>query len=68
MMNLLRKSLAIEIDSFMNFIYRRDASSKAFTQSAFVQARKKIKPDVFKKLSQTIINEFYTANDEAIKL
>jgi len=68
MMNLLRKSLAIEIDSFVNFVYRKRASPKAFTQSAFVQARKKIKPNVFKKLSQTIIDEFYTDNDEAIKL
>ncbi len=68
MMNLLRKSLAIEIDSFVNFVYRKCASPKAFTQSAFVQARKKIKPGVFKKLSQTIVNEFYTNNDAAIKL
>jgi hypothetical protein len=68
MINLLRKSLAIEIDNFVNFIYRGTFSQKTFTQSAFVQARKKIKPAVFKKLSQTIIDEFYTDNDEAIKL
>jgi len=68
MMNLLRKSLAIEIDSFVNFIHNKYASQKAFTQSAFVQARKKIKPTVFKKLSQTITNEFYSDNDEAVKL
>lgn len=67
-MNLLRKSLAIEIDNFVNFIYGKCSIHKAFTQSAFVQARKKIKPNVFKKLSQTIINEFYSNNDEAIKL
>lgn len=68
MMNLLRKSLAIEIDNFVNFISRKSDSPRAFTQSAFVQARKKIKPDVFKKLSQTVVNEFYTGNDEAVKL
>ncbi len=67
-MNLLRKSLAIEIDNFVNFIYGKCAAQKTFAQSAFVQARKKINPNVFKKLSQTIINEFYTNNDEAIKL
>lgn len=68
MINLLRKSLAIEIDSFMNFLYGKQQTSKLFTQSAFVQARKKISPDVFKKLSQTIINEFYTDNEESIGL
>ncbi len=68
MMNLLRKSLAIEIENFVNFISQKYAPSKSFTQSAFVQARKKIKPDVFKKLSQTIVSEFYTDNEEAVKL
>jgi hypothetical protein len=68
MINLLRKSLAIEIDSFMNFLYGKQHTSKSFTQSAFVQARKKISPDVFKKLSQTIINEFYTDNQDGIGL
>jgi len=68
MMNLLRKSLAIEIDGFVNFIHGQCRSTKTFTQSAFVQARKKIKPAVFKKLSQTIINEFYTDNGTSIKL
>jgi len=57
-MNLLRKSLAIEIDNFISFIYGKCSVEKSFTQSAFVQARKKINPTVFKKLSQTIINEF----------
>jgi len=68
MMNLLTKSLAIEIDGFVNFIRGKYIPAKTFTQSAFVQARKKIKPAVFKKLSQTIIDEFYTNNDEFIKL
>lgn len=42
-MNLLRKSLAIETDNFVNFIYRKCPVQKAFTQSGFVQARKKDK-------------------------
>ena len=45
---------------FLNF--------KSFTKSAFVQYRKKINPDVFKRLSSIIVNEFYTDNDAAIKL
>ncbi len=66
MLNMLRKSLAIEIENFLNFLGKSSPSDK-FTKSAFVQARKKIKPAVFKHLSQTLVNEFYTDNDLAIK-
>ena len=66
MMNMLRKSLAIEIDNFFKFLGKRIYSNK-FTKSAFVQARKKINPDVFKHLSQTLVNEFYTDNEAGIK-
>jgi hypothetical protein len=40
----------------------------SFSKSAFVQCRKKIKPDVFKYLSDSLIEEFYTDNDDSIKL
>ncbi len=65
MLNMLRKSLSIEIDNFVNFF--KLGSSKKFSKSAFVQARMKIKPTVFKHLSQTLITEFYTDNDLLIK-
>jgi len=39
-----------------------------FTQSAFIQSRNKIKPEVFKHLSNTLVKEFYTDNDLSIKL
>ncbi len=66
MLNMLRKSLALEIENFFNFLGKKNASNK-FTKSAFVQARKKIKPEVFKHLSCSLTNEFYTDNDVAIK-
>nr|WP_246849126.1 IS4 family transposase [Aquimarina sp. U1-2] len=65
MMNLLRKSLSLEIENFWSFL--KFSPSKKFTKSAFVQARMKIKPEVFKHLSQTLVSEFYTDNDVAIK-
>ncbi len=65
MINMIRKSLAVEIENFINFLDRR--TSERFTKSAFVQARKKIKPEVFKHLSQSLIKEFYTDNESAIK-
>ena len=39
-----------------------------FTKSAFVQARKKVKPEVFERLSDLLLNEFYSDNELAIKL
>ena len=66
MLNLLRKSLSLEIENFTNFL--KLGSLKKSTKSAFVQARMKIMPEVFEHLSQTLVDEFYTDNDSAIKL
>ena len=52
-MNFLTKSLSIEIENFVSHL-KRDCGLigfKSFTKSAFVQYRKKIQPEVFKKLS-----------------
>ncbi|PCH66867.1 MAG: hypothetical protein COC06_12100 [Bacteroidales bacterium] len=43
-------------------------ASGLFTKSAFVQYRKKINADVFKKLSDNLIDEFYTDNEESVTL
>jgi len=66
MINLLRKSLSLEIENFTS-LFKTGSNSK-FTKSAFVQARKKVKPAVFEKLSELLLNEFYTDNEPAIKL
>lgn len=66
MINLLRKSLSLEIENFTSLF--KTGSATKFTKSAFVQARKKVKPQVFEKLSQLLLNEFYTDNEPAIKL
>ncbi len=70
MMNFLTKSLSIEIDNFISFLKDRIGFSdtQSFTKSAFVQRRKKIKPELFKHLSDNLIKEFYTDNDDAIQL
>lgn len=66
MFNLLRKSLAIEIDGFVRHLNERFSSGnpKHFTPSAFVQNRKKIKPKVFSHLSEIIVENFYAGNSE----
>lgn len=70
MINFLTKSLSAEIEHFVSFI-KQNITEKAlscFTKSAFVQCRKKIKPEVFKYLSDSLIEEFYTDNDASVKL
>ena len=70
MMNSLTKSLSIEIENFVS-ILKRDCGltdAQSFTKSAFVQYRKKIQPEVFKKLSAMLTDEFYTDNESGIKL
>ena len=61
MLNLLRKSIVIEIDNFVRFMSDKLSNLKSsnFTSSAFVQNRKKIKPEVFHYLSEVITTNYY---------
>lgn len=70
MFNLLRKSLVIEIDNFIQHLNSRVGlpTVESFTKSAFVQQRKKIKPGVFKYLSVVITKNYYVENNSNIKL
>ncbi len=70
MINLLTRSLAVEITDFLCFIRQniKEKEISYFSKSAFVQYRKKINPKVFKFLSDSLIQEFYTDNDESVKL
>lgn len=69
MFNLLRRSLAAEIDGFVHYLNDRLSAVKAqrFTPSAFTQNRKKINPAVFRRLSDIIIENLYTADNDALK-
>ena len=69
MLNFLTKSLSVEIVSFVRFIRQMIGGIEIplFTKSAFVQCRKKIQPEVFKHLSDSLIEEFYTDNDASVK-
>ena len=70
MLNFLTKSLSAEIVSFVSFIRDKigGVEISLFSKSAFVQCRKKIQPEVFKYLSDSLIEEFYTDNDASVKL
>ncbi len=63
LLNNLTKSVSLEIMNFVNHIRQYDSTQKVFTQSAFSQMRKKIKPEVFIHLIKVLVDEFYTDND-----
>ncbi len=69
MLKLLRQNLQIELNAYFNSI-KSAISNKvvSFTSSAFVQSRKKLKPDIFYDLSLLISSEFYLDNDERVRL
>lgn len=69
MLRLLRQNIQIELNTFFNDLIK-PFSNKGFnfSSSAFVQSRKKIKPDLFYDLSKIIADEFYEDNDENVFL
>lgn len=67
LVNLSRKSLSLEIENFVK-LFKTPLNIKLFSKSAFVQYRKKIKPNIFKDLAKAIVNEFYTDNELGVKL
>ena len=63
MVNFLTKSLSLEIVNFVDHLKGKlGADQQGFTKSAFVQARKKVSPEVFKYLITRFSDEFYTDN------
>ena len=57
----------MEIENFI-CLFKNVFDIKAFTKSAFVQYRKKLKPEIFQHLSDVIVQEFYTDNEFGVKL
>lgn len=69
MLKLLRHNLQTEINSFLKELGGSlKTSVKQITSSAFVQSRKKIKPDLFFDLNHLIATDYYLDNDEKVKL
>ena len=64
-MKLLRQNIQVELNAYINQVYKK---TFCITSSAFVQGRKKIKPDMFYDLSRLLTDDFYQDNDENIKL
>lgn len=70
MLNMLRKTLAIEIDNFLSHF--KDGISlknaKTLSTSAFVQNKRKINPAVFKYLSSVVRDNFYAEENTNVKV
>ncbi|MFD1040726.1 IS4 family transposase [Virgibacillus byunsanensis] len=59
-LNLVTKSLQIELDNFFELIKKKGTS---ISKQGFSQARKKIKPEAFEKLFDTNVSWFYKSNN-----
>lgn len=57
----------MEIENFIS-LFKNIFNIKVFTKSAFVQYRKKLKPEIFQHLSDVIVQEFYSDNELGVKL
>jgi len=69
MIKLLRQNIQVELNSYFSAVNRfKTTNQLSVTSSAFVQSRKKIKPEMFSDLSKIIATDFYQDNDENIKL
>mgnify|MGYP001576794927 CR=1 FL=1 len=69
MIKLLKQNLQVELTSYFSDINRHKVNEQmSVTSSAFVQSRKKIKPDMFYDLSKIVSDDFYQDNDENVKL
>lgn len=70
MLNLLRKSLQMELHIFKNILeklHKGQVVINELTKSAFVQNRKKIAPELFIHLFHSLNQEFYTDNEARVK-
>lgn len=60
LLNFVRKSLQFEIDDFFNIFLKGESK---ISKQGFTAARRKIKPEAFIKLHQTLVDWFYNQND-----
>ena len=64
-MNLSRRSIQIELTKFIRSF---TDGIREVTGSAFNQSRKKLRPEVFRKLLEVTTEEFYSDNEQRVKL
>lgn len=60
-MNMAKRSIQLELNSFMETILKKSCS---VSKQAYAKARQNIKPEVFRDLSNSIINGLYDKCDD----
>ena len=60
LISTIQSSLQRELDRFFKAYHEKKVSERYVTQSAFSQARLKIKPEAFEELSDDCVNYFYS--------
>jgi len=65
MRGLLRKTLALELHNFYSKINKK---FQEVSQSAFIQNRYKLKPELFYQISSLVATDYYIDNDVNVKL
>ena len=69
MINMLKRSISLELHSFFNYIQLKfDKALVSISSSAFTQSRQKLSPDVFIGINNILVNEFYSDNEQRLKL
>ena len=69
LLNMPKRTLAIELHDFFSYLKRSLGNIYTrITTSAFTQSRQKLNPDVFVDINRLLTSEFYTNNEERVKL
>ncbi len=66
MISMVKKSLQLELCNFIKTLNLKNL--KFISNSAYTQARMKIKPELFNYFITALNNEYYTNNDERVEL
>ena len=69
MLNMLKRTIALELHSFFNYLKLKfDKPMICISSSAFTQSRQKLSPDIFIGINDVLIKEFYSDNEQRVKL
>lgn len=60
LMNSFTKNIVGDVINFVDYIRKYKPDQESFSASAFTQCRKKLKPEAFSILNDTLVEEFYT--------
>ena len=63
-----KRTLTLELHSFFSYLKKKATKVINVSTSAFTQRRQNLSPDIFVGMNQVILQEYYTDNDERIKI